>query len=174
MIHEENMGTLLAQLLAYPCGDYGGRLEEAIDAVGRQVPQASDELARFAAAVGPLSPEEHEELFTQTFDVNPAAALEIGWHLFGEDYHRGALLVRLRQELRRHGLAESEELPDHLTHVLRLVDRMGQDEAESFVQACVLPAIERVLEGFRGKENPYEHLLDCVAVILRTRFGGNH
>ena len=30
-----------------------------------------------------------EETFTRTFDVNPACALEVGWHLFGEEYARG-------------------------------------------------------------------------------------
>src|SRR6266568_3182701 len=56
-----------------------------------------------------------QELYVQTFEFNPACTLELGWHLFGENYERGEFLVRMREQLRRHGIAESNELPDHLT-----------------------------------------------------------
>lgn len=171
MITQNETCTALARLLVYPDGEYCGQLDEAIGVVRRESPQAADHLAELAAALGPLSPEEREELFTRTFDVKPLTALEIGWHLFGEDYHRGTLMVRLRSELRRHGVEESRELPDHLTHVLSLLDRMPEDEAEAFAQACVIPAVEKILQGFREKENPYEHLLRAVASVLGARFG---
>ena len=70
-----------------------------------------------------------QELYVQTFEFNPACTLELGWHLFGENYERGEFLVRMRDLLRRHGIAESTELPDHLTHVLALVGRLDHEEA---------------------------------------------
>ena len=42
----------------------------------------------------PGRPEQIQELYTRTFDINPVCTLEIGWHIFGEDYARGALLVK--------------------------------------------------------------------------------
>ena len=112
-----------------------------------------------------------EELYTRTFDFSPSCALEIGWHLFGEDYNRGAFLVRLREELARHGIQESCELPDHLTHVLPLLDRMRPDEAARFALACVTPAVEKMLAGLEGKQNPYEHLFRCLVAMLNAEFG---
>ncbi len=53
------------------------------------------------ACRGPAREPSCEELYTRTFDLNPVCALEIGWHLFGEDYERGAFLVRMRDQLRR-------------------------------------------------------------------------
>jgi nitrate reductase assembly molybdenum cofactor insertion protein NarJ len=169
--HEPTIGVALGRLLAYPLEDFPRDLDAALEATGRFSPEAAAPLEAFAAAVRPLTPDEREELFTRTFDINPIGALEIGWHLFGEDYHRGALLVRLRTELRRHGIEEAGELPDHLTRVLALLDCMEADEAGEFARACVLPALDKMLAGFQGKENPYERLLHSATVVLVQRFG---
>ena len=65
-----------------------------------------------------------EELYTRTFDINPVCSLETGWHLFGEDYNRGAFLVRMRGLLRQHGIEEGAELTDHLESALRVLSVM--------------------------------------------------
>lgn len=168
-----NTCTTLAPLLAYPGANYQQQLQSAVHWLGQSEPQAAGHLAEYAASVAPESREAHEELYTHTFDINPAAALEIGWHLFGEDYHRGALLVRMRSELRRHDIPESSELPDHLSLALLLLDRMLPREAEAFAQACVIPALEKMLENFRGRENPYEHLLRAVHSAVVNQFAAN-
>jgi nitrate reductase molybdenum cofactor assembly chaperone len=178
--------TALAGLLAYPDGDFRRRLARCRELLGRRegdagrspvVPTENDSrplfwLAEFDAATRGCELTDLEELYTRTFDFSPACALEIGWHLFGEDYHRGALLVRLREELARHGIQESCELPDHLTHVLPLLDRMLPDEAARFARACVTPAVEKMLAGLDGKQNPYASVLHCLVVMLDTEFGG--
>ena len=71
------------------------------------VPEAAKEISAFGAFIEQHDLWEVEEAFTQTFDVNPACALDIGWHLFGEEYARGMFLVRMREELRKHGLARN-------------------------------------------------------------------
>jgi len=161
--------TAIAGLLAYPDDDFRQRL-----ACCRQLrgdPRAAAHLADFDAATCGCDLADLEELYARTFDFSPSCALEIGWHLFGEDYNRGALLVRLREELARHGIQESCELPDHLTHVLPLLDRMGPDEAARFAPACVTPAVEKILDGLAGKQNPYEHLFRCLVATLNAEFG---
>jgi len=164
------VGGALAAALAYPGDGFEERLDEALATVQRQAPAAAVPLAAFRGAVRPLTAEEREELYTRTFDINPVCSLEIGWQLFGEEYHRGALLVRLRGELRRHGIEESTELPDHLTHVLSLLDRMGPDEARSFASCCVIPALDKMLVAFDGAENPYGDVLLAVGLFLKQRF----
>ena len=112
-----------------------------------------------------------EELYTHTFDINPVCTLEIGWHLFGEDYSRGAFLVRMRELMRRVGVEESSELPDHLPQVLAVIGRVPADEAESLAREFALPAIDKMLGGLGDKKNEYRSVLEAVRGFLARRYG---
>ncbi len=157
----------LAGLLTYPEADYPQRIETAL---GIAPEECRPQLKEFAARVSGLATDEIQELFTGTFDLNPVCSLELGWHLFGENYDRGLLLVRVRGELRRHGLEESTELPDHLTHVLKLVGRMEHEPAADFTAACVLPALAKMLRALRAKDSPFENVLLAVQAVLHGKF----
>lgn len=160
---------LLAEALRYPqagCVETAERCREAFE---KQIPDAAPLLAQFVETIRDLSAAGLEELYTRTFDLNPVCCLDLGWHLYGEDYERGNFLVRVRQELRRHGLAESTELPDHLTQVLPLLGRMPPAEAEGFARSFVLPALTKMRAGLNGLHNPYEFLLQAAQeLIART------
>lgn len=167
----EGCYSSIAALLAYPDAGFGRRLADCRGLFAQGDPRAAAHLADFDAATRNAATTDLEELYARTFDFNPQCSLEIGWHLFGADSNRGALLVRLREELARHGIRESCELPDHLTHVLPLVERMRPDEAARFSRACVLPAAEKMLAGLEGKQNPYENVLRCLVAALHAEFG---
>ena len=111
-----------------------------------------------------------QELYVQTFEFNPACTLEIGWHLFGENYERGEFLVRMREQLRRHRIAESTELPDHLTLLLPLVARMSHDEATQLVGEFILPAVAKILSAIHG--NKYEAVIAGISERLEADFPG--
>ena len=188
MTEAAGLTELLANLLSYPNRPIGGEwvrqeldqnFSEQICEDGMRQPRSTDASARdvqasvarnhlmsFRMAISHLTVEDMEELYTRTFDINPVSNLEVGWHLYGEQYERGAFLVNMRGMLRSHGVAESAELPDHLTHVLRLLGRMSENEAHEFSGRYVLPAVNKMLEGFKDKGNPYEHVLLAVKVLL--------
>ena len=109
-----------------------------------------------------------QELYVQTFEFSPACTLEIGWHLFGENYERGEFLVRMREELRRHGIAESTELPDHLTHLLPLIGRMKYGDAAELAGQFVLPALAKIRESL--SENPYTAVIREIEAKLENDF----
>lgn len=111
---------------------------------------------------------EQQELYVQTFEFDPACTLEIGWHLFGENYERGEFLVRVRSELRRYDIPESTELPDHLTHLLPLLERMERLEAARFVGQFLLPALTKIASAV--KSNPYRDILGHIQAKLRSDF----
>jgi nitrate reductase assembly molybdenum cofactor insertion protein NarJ len=109
-----------------------------------------------------------QELYVQTFEFNPACTLEIGWHLFGENYERGEFLVRMREQLRRYGIPESSELPDHLTHLLVLIGRMEQAEAAELAGQFLLPALAKIREGL--KDNSYGLLIAALQAKLEADY----
>lgn len=151
----------LAALLAYPGGDYLARSDRAREALQDDT-ESLALLEQFAAAVTPLALEARQELFIQTFDLSPVCTLEVGWHLYGENYDRGTFLVRMRQQMRERGLAESDELPDHLSHVLAVLARMEPEEGAEFAARFVLPALAKMMAGFKNKQNPFENVMNAI------------
>ena len=109
-----------------------------------------------------------QELYVQTFEFNPACTLEIGWHIFGENYERGEFLVRMREQLRRHGITESSELPDHLCHILPLLDRLEPEEAADLVGLFVLPALAKIKDALNG--SAYQDLVVATATRLEADY----
>ena len=49
-----------------------------------EVMLAASALREFAQAWADLTPEQQQELFVRTFDLNPLCSLEVGWQLYGE------------------------------------------------------------------------------------------
>jgi nitrate reductase delta subunit len=162
-----NLYDAFAALLTYPEEGYRQHVESSLTL---SPAECRELLVQFSDSIRGLQMWELQELFTRTFDMNPVCSLELGWHLFGENYERGLLLVRMREELRRFGIRESTELPDHLTHVLELLDRMDDDRAVDFAAACVLPALNKMIAATEGKGNPYQLVLLAIHKFLRIEF----
>ena len=157
---------LMADLFEYPSPEYRERLSAATEVVAQSNTAAAELLQHFAAAISGRSLAELEELYIQTFDLNPDACPDIGWHLFGEDYARGEFLVKLRQEMRRYGVAERDELPDSLLCVLPLAARMAEDEAAIFRTKYLLPAVEKLRKAVPADANPFAALCAALASLL--------
>ncbi|MBI4265466.1 MAG: molecular chaperone TorD family protein [Acidobacteria bacterium] len=156
----------LAALLAYPRPDYRARLAACREALRTGGADAIGHLEAFASRVDGLTLEQLQERFTGTFDLNPACTLDVGWHLFGEQYERGAFLVEMREALRAHGVPESVELADHLTHLLMLLGRLDGARAADLASRALEPALERVLSSLAGTGNPFEPLLRATSVMV--------
>lgn len=157
-----------ARLFAYP---------------GPDLPALAAAVPEFAAAASAMSAGEREELYTRTFDWSPDTSLEIGWHLYGENYERGEFLVEVRGLLRRYGIAETEGLPDHIVHIVQLLERMPAGDAAEFVARFVAPALGKIETVLAGTGNPYLHVVralarECgasaAAPVLAVIEGGTH
>jgi hypothetical protein len=71
--------------------------------------------------------------------------------------------------MRELGLEESGELPDHLTHVLRLLGRAEDATARELAASCVLPALEKMRRGLPSghADKPHGCVLEAIETALR-------
>jgi nitrate reductase delta subunit len=155
----------LARVLTYPGKDYRERVAAAVDCAADSTAVL---LCDFAREIAGLDELQLQELYTVTFDLNPTCALEVGWHLFGENYDRGMLMAKIRELMRLHGVVETAELPDHLVHVLPLLARMDQASAADFAGAVVLPALAKMVAAFKDNSNPYQHVMRAAEHAVRA------
>lgn len=157
----------LADLLDYPMESWRARVDSA-----SAFCEENGELAEFLTAVDLLSLTELQELYTRTFDLNPVCALEIGYHLFGENYKRGEFLANLRKTEAPFDLGQKDQLPDYLPVLLRLLTNLTDEELKtSLIAECMLPAIAKMLKSFNDNDNPYRYLLEALQNTLLVQPG---
>lgn len=154
-----NVGLLqFAELLEYPDNIHPSKIATC---------SSADELSTFINAVSPFSLSQVQELYTRTFDLNPVCALEIGYHLFGENYKRGEFLANLRETEAPFDLGQRDQLPDYLPVLLRLLRKLTDEELKtSLIAECMLPAIAKMLKSFKDNDNPYRYLLRALQNTL--------
>jgi len=166
----------LGPLFRYPVfGESGAEFSDLLSACRRAFAEAPPEpraaIERFAASASALSAPELQELYTHTFDLSPICALEIGWHLHGESYDRGRLLVRMRQLLEQMAIDEAGELPDHLSSMLLALARLDPATRAELGHRWLIPAVARMLAAFDGKNNPYADALRAADGAIRLLVG---
>lgn len=146
----------LAKLFDYPRHDYARWVLACYNLLEEEYPEAAAGIGRFARALPTASEEltpealdEIQEIFTRTFDVQAVTTLGVGYVMFGDDYKRGEMLVNLSREMDATKVDYSDELPDHLPNVLRLMGRWEDRElAREFVEEILHPALARMVSEF--------------------------
>jgi nitrate reductase molybdenum cofactor assembly chaperone NarJ/NarW len=125
-------------------------------------------IADFLDETRHVSLEGMQELYTTTFDLNPVATLEAGWHLWGEQYERGRFLAELRERQDALGLDPGNELPDHLTILLPML-AVTRDPQLAAHLAASLAKIQAPLDE---QGNPYRHVIraagDAVSALCHS------
>lgn len=167
---EEELKLLdsLANVLEYPTEDWFSRLEKC-KALSLLTDRAGNEyFSGFCVEIHKFVLLELQEIYTRTFDLNPVCALEIGYHLFGEDYKRGEFLARLRETENPYELGQEQQLPDYLPVVLRLLGQMEDaEERAAMIGYCLIPALKKMNETFEKKQNPYGNVIKFLLATLK-------
>jgi len=159
-----NRYTQLIPLVSYP-------VQGLLEAINNIEPSTAGrerdlDLRQFIQFISKTKLTELQEKFTQTFDMNPATCLDLGWHLYGEAYERGAFMVKVRELLRDNKIEESSELPDHLSHVLSAIEVLDEADQKVFIEKYVQPAMKKILKGFGESDNPYKQAIQFINRIL--------
>lgn len=156
----------LSYILFYPGNDYKNHVQLCYDEL-KELEELRLVFEGFNNYVSQAAQSELEENFTYTFDMNPSHCLDIGWHLFGEDYKRGEFLVTMRGLMRKFNVTDTNELPDHIYHALQVVNRMEEDERESFLNEFLRPSLNKIEENM-NEENKYFPVIKTLTGVLKT------
>ncbi len=171
-MHDRAILNVFAELVSYP---HEGVCDTA-DRLGGWLKQRHaavyDAFEPFQKYIREARFAEIEECFTYSFDLNAAACLEVGWHLYGEDYRRGQFLAQMRQCLMQHHIEESQELPDHLSHCLKAAAILNEADTHRWVYEQLNPVIRKIRLQI-GEDNPYRALLSALHGLLQHWYGDN-
>ena len=117
-----------ADLLDYPGPRILDQALECVDLLAQEEPQTVELIQGFVDFAGRTPLGRLEEIYTGTFDVNPACYIYAGYLLFGESFKRGKFLVRLQEKYREHGFSAEKELADHVPVLFRFLATLDPGE----------------------------------------------
>jgi nitrate reductase delta subunit len=159
-----------SQLLNYPSSNLVEQIRATIDLLEKDYPQAAKQLSSFLsiAETTPLS--NLEELYTGTFDVNPACHIFAGHILFGESFKRNSFMAELAVEYEKRGFDTKQELVDHIPLLLRFLSKLDPEEttANELLTECLIPVFEKMNNNFKDDStNPYMPVLRSALIVLQ-------
>ncbi len=157
----------LTKCLLYPTGGSADTATRAAALWAERRPELATRLGELGSWLKQASIGEAEEAYTRLFDLNPVCSLHLGYHLFEDTYARGALLAGLVSERNRVGLiAVTNDLPDFLPEVLRLLARVSDEDASLLATAIVLPALEKIRSSLKENDAPWVPLLEELPLVI--------
>lgn len=161
----------IARMLDYPQGKEGIIADHGNAGRFLRKMEIESPLEPYGRFVETSTLAELQEGYVATFDFNPAVALHLGHHLFGDNRKKGAYLIRLKQEFGRHGFAPSgPELPDHLPLVLGFLAYLARNVEDgvrrSFVSECVLPGVDKLNAAFSARgDSPWKPVVEAARLL---------
>jgi nitrate reductase molybdenum cofactor assembly chaperone NarJ/NarW len=162
-----------ASVLDYPgleTSEQSQRCASELDAV---LPSGAELLRKFQESHRKSGTARLQEIYTGSFDMQPDCALNLSYHLFGEDQRRGLFLAKLKELYEQAGFHPGNELPDHLCLMLRyLATDTAPAAKEDLIENCLLPAVSKIRRGLDEALNPYGYVLDALLLWLKQE-GGN-
>ncbi len=162
-----------SNLLDYPTPDLIEQARSCADLLLLDYPESAAKIQGFVVDAEQLSMGRLEEIYTGTFDVNPACYIFAGYMLFGESFNRGKFLVRLKQRYReRNFKIENNELPDHLGVIFKYFAILEPDEllAQNLVEHCLVPVLQNMNDSFKHdleRPNPYAQVLRAILNVIK-------
>lgn len=147
-----NHYDLFDSLLAYPIQESRIKVESTQEYLNKYYPDAAETLNEFTGFARTIPLWKWEEIYTRTFDVQAITTLDVGYVLFGDDYKRGELLVNLSKEHTKVGNNCKTELSDHLPNLLRLFDKINDNDfKDDLIYLIIKPALKKIIGEFDSR-----------------------
>lgn len=163
----KNICRHFSALLSYPDPGVQTTTADCKEGLSKACPEAAQQLDGFMTLVELADPARIEELYTSTFDLQPICHPYIGYQLCGESQKRALFLMKLRQIYREQEFVSGNELPDHLSEVLRFIGTTNAPECcRELINDGVLPALEKIIQAIENDDHPYKGLLKALQSFL--------
>ncbi len=171
MTAQQQIYRCFGDLLDYPTPDILTQAQTCADLLRLDYPQEAEKIQSFADYVENTPLGRLEEIYTGTFDMNPACFIFAGYILFGESFNRGKFLVRLQKEYRERGFSAGNELADHLAVMFRFMSLLDSEEhtAQLLLKDVFVPVLTKMNSGFKSENenpNPYRQVLQAILSVL--------
>jgi nitrate reductase delta subunit len=159
---------LFSDILDYPNLQLSTWVNECINILSSLGEGPVTPLKEFRVFLEKTPPSRVEEVYVKTFDLQADCYPYVGYHLFGDGSHRAMFLSGLKERYQKIDLPLTNELPDHLSVILRfLVKDQDAEEREELIYLCILPALKKMLKEFQEKRNPYKGVLEALLLVLQ-------
>ncbi len=158
---------LLSLCLAYPDAQVLEALPEMeAAAAGLGDPRARERLSHFMTLLKAQSLLKLQEHYTAVFDMNPAASLNLTYHLMGDSEERGRTLAELLEVYRQAGFEPAvNELPDFLPLLLEFIAAAPQAETHAPILRC-LAAVPALADRLKESGSMYAVPLELLSAAV--------
>ena len=130
-------------------------------------PEASTSLESFVTFLETNDISRIEEAFTGTFDLQSLCHPYVGYQLCGESQQRTMFMIKLKDIYQEYGFVSGNELPDHLTEVVRFIGSIADQECrQEIIEDGLLPALAKITQGIESDGHPYVSLLNALQSFL--------
>ncbi|MEW5755727.1 MAG: nitrate reductase molybdenum cofactor assembly chaperone [Pseudomonadota bacterium] len=169
-----NVYMVLSRLLDYPTQELVDNLRMLQKIVSKKMalpPEEEEGVSNFIKWMRRHDLIELQEIYVQTFDMQPEHSLHLTHHLFGDDRGRGPALVDLGEHYKGEGMeVKSGELPDYLPLILEYVSTLDEFAARVFLAdaAKVLTVLAANLEHSNSPYAPLVRIIDRHGRLVQT------
>ena len=167
--NQQQIYACFAQLLNYPTSGYMEKIGIATDLLKVDYATTVPLMTDFQARIESIEMGRLEEVYTNTFDINPACHIFAGHILFGESFKRNAFMAVLAEEYEKREFAIGKELVDHIPLLLRFLSVSQPDDEfiNDLAVDCLVPVFQKMNGNFPDDAtNPYVPLLRSVSIFL--------
>ena len=169
--NNQQLYSCLSNLLDYPTLEIAEQTRQCIDRLKTAYPQSVEPITHFLSFLEETPSGRLEEIYTATFDINPACYIFAGHILFGESFKRGAFMAGLTEEYQNRGLDTSKELADHIPLLLKFLGTLDPNDAlaKELISDCLIPVFQKMNTNFKeNSSNPYVPVLRTASIVLEA------
>jgi len=159
---------LFAHILEPPMPSLYDQVNQCISTLGPSRCEAAGLMNRFKTFVDQTPFSRVGEIYRETFSLQGACYLYVGYHLFGDGSHRRLFLAGLEEQYQIYDFSTAQEMPDHLGIMLQfLAQDRDEEERDELISLCMIPALKRMLEGLEDRPTPYKEMLQALLLLLQ-------